>query len=306
MESVTTGLADLKRQMKLNSLCSSVRHFSGDGAKSFKNWIKDMNQMAIVLGGDASSMKTLCARTLKDSPSDFFARICTSNDNVTWDQIQELFKTRYCDYTDTTLAQQNLRAIKQRPGESLQSYFERVGEIATEAFTDDDFKNNYVKQQLTDIYVDGLSNKHLARQLVKQGVKTIDEAFEKSIKAQVIDKSLKIRQLADNRDIQDMEIDMIVKQTAQQEKMYDEIGSIIDKKFSEIMAIRNDTRPNNSNKDRQAQPAYNQSRNPNNRYSPDGVPLCNICLAPGHIARNCYQRQQQQYNNIDYNRQAPR
>ena len=91
MESVTTGLADLKREMKLNSLCSSVRHFSRDHAKSFKNWLKDINQMAIVLGGDASSIKTLCARTLKDSPSDFFARICTSNDNVTWDQIQELF-----------------------------------------------------------------------------------------------------------------------------------------------------------------------------------------------------------------------
>ena len=55
-------------------------------------------------------------------------------------------------------------AIKQRPGESLQAYFERVGENATEAFTDDDFKNNDVKQQLTDIYVDGLSNKHLVRQ----------------------------------------------------------------------------------------------------------------------------------------------
>ena len=39
-----------------------------------------------------------------------------------------------------------------------------------------------------------------------------------------------------------MEIDMLVKQTAQQEKMYDEIGSIIDKKFSKVMAIRNDTR----------------------------------------------------------------
>ena len=35
---------------------------------------------------------------------------------------------------------------------------------------------------------------------------------------------------------------MLVKQTAQQEKMYDEIGNIIDKKFSEVMAIRNDTR----------------------------------------------------------------
>ena len=35
---------------------------------------------------------------------------------------------------------------------------------------------------------------------------------------------------------------MLVKQTAQQEKMHDEIGNIIDKKFSEVMAIRNDTR----------------------------------------------------------------
>ena len=96
-------------------------------------------------------MKTLCARTLKDSPSEFFARICTSNDNATWDKIQEQFKTRYCDNTDTTLAQQHIRANKQRPDETLLSYYKSV-----------------------------------------QFGHTIDEAFEKSIKAQVIDKSLKL------------------------------------------------------------------------------------------------------------------
>ena len=97
IENVTTGLADLKRELKFNYLCSSVRHFSGESGGSFKDWLKDMNQITIVLGGDASSMKTLCARTLKDSHSEFFAHICTNNDNVTWDQIHESFKTRYCN-----------------------------------------------------------------------------------------------------------------------------------------------------------------------------------------------------------------
>ena len=50
MESVTTRLVDLKKEKRLNSFCLDVRHFSGDCAKSFKNWPKDMNQIAIVLG----------------------------------------------------------------------------------------------------------------------------------------------------------------------------------------------------------------------------------------------------------------
>ena len=83
----------------------------------------------------------------------------TANPDNTWAQLKEQLAVRFSDVTDAKMALSLLRRVKQKQGESIQNYSERILSLAVEAYNNQG--GDAVKRQLIDIFVDGLTNDQL-------------------------------------------------------------------------------------------------------------------------------------------------
>ena len=83
----------------------------------------------------------------------------TANPDNTWAQLKEQLAVRFSDVNDAQMALSLLRRVKQKQGESIQNYSERILSLAEEAYNNQG--GDAVERQLIDIFVDGLTNDKL-------------------------------------------------------------------------------------------------------------------------------------------------
>ena len=62
--------------------------------------------------------------------SGFIQRYMTANPDNTWAQLKEQLAVRFSDVTDAQMAHSLLRRVKQKQGESIQNYSERILSLA--------------------------------------------------------------------------------------------------------------------------------------------------------------------------------
>ena len=67
-----------------------------------------------------------------------------------------------------------LRRVKQKQGESIQNYFERILSLAEEAYNNQG--GDAVERQLIDIFVDGLTNDQLKMKIFREQPNTLQRA----------------------------------------------------------------------------------------------------------------------------------
>ena len=80
----------------------------------------------------------------------------TANPDRTWEQLKQQFAVRFSDVTDAQMALSLLRNCKQKAGESIHVFAERLLSLAEEAY--DNQGGDAVERQLIDIFVDGMTN----------------------------------------------------------------------------------------------------------------------------------------------------
>ena len=91
-------------------------------------------------------------------------------------QLKRQLAVRFSDVADSQTALAMLRTIKQKPGENIQIYAERILSLAEEAY--DNQGGDVIDRHLIDIFAGGLANDHLLKNKVRNEER--NENFKRS------------------------------------------------------------------------------------------------------------------------------
>ena len=98
-----------------------------------------------------------------------------ANPQNTWGQLKQQLALRFSDVTDPQIALTMLRSVKQKHGENIQIYAERILSLAEEAYNNQG--GNAIERQLIDTFVDGLNNDQLKLKILRDRPDTLQGAI---------------------------------------------------------------------------------------------------------------------------------
>ena len=288
---LSDAMSDLCSEMKIAQGGTLVQVFSGEGHSQFNTWVREMERTKLRINGTDERMRSLALATLKGAAADYLVRILHTNPYMSWRDILRHLKERYCDLADARYAKQNLRALEQTRSESVQNFSERVYLAAQEAFPGQDIDTDSTLQGiLVDVFINGLRNASIARHLIRTNPRSFDQAVVNAAQEQQTLRSIKLQQTT-KRSEEPMEVDVhdptpnasatprIDKLEGHVLVIAESVGKLIQRQEDQERSVRVNTR---------------NRRQP--RTDRDGRLICYHCGRPGHIARECRQRQGRELN----------
>ena len=183
----------LQMEMRAQGLVKQIRDFSGEGAKRFRDWLKDIERVGNAIDADTECYKSLVLQTLRGPTADFVACRLEENQNLNWQQLRQQLLRQYSDEGETHLALLKLRQLKQAKGESVQNFGERILSLAGEAYVGQNANNPLIQSALVEVLVEGVSNDTIARRLIRESPDTLGEALTIATREQQAAKSFSLR-----------------------------------------------------------------------------------------------------------------
>ena len=135
---------------------AKIKPFEGN-PKEFKDWIKGIEKYAILTRITPENIRMIAYQASKGPVSDFLKRHLAAHPDHDWNTIKTELTSRFAEVTDHQYALSLLRKVKQRQGESIQVYAERLLALAEDAFND----VAAADEQLVGFFVDGLSQDYM-------------------------------------------------------------------------------------------------------------------------------------------------
>ena len=132
--------------------------------------------------------KLIAYQSSSGAVSGFIQRYMTANPQNTWEQLKEQLAVRFSDVTDRQMALSLLRTVRQKPGENIQLFAERILSLAEEAYHNQG--GDAVVRQLIDVFVDGLTQDNLKMKILRDQPDTLQGAIaiatnEQNLRARV-------------------------------------------------------------------------------------------------------------------------
>jgi len=311
---VTAAIQSVVQEIRVASLAKQVRNYNGEGTSKFYQWLSDMDQLSNAV--DSDRMCVLATLTLGGPAGLFVARLTKAA--ITWTDLRKNLRERYGEAEDPRIAREKLRQIKQRNGEAIQNFSERLRAAANDLF--DDIDSDEAQGLIVDTFQRGLRDDRLARVLIRKNCKNLDGLEKLAIDEQQSDK---IFHLYRRDETEPMEVDMVRKDDEVQELK--KTVSDLQKKLEQAQQTpthyqpppptrqqyhpraQRYTNPQQYNTRAQytQQPRppprqqYNRPPPPhmyadpppppqnNHRWTPDGRPICSSCGRIGHVGRFC-------------------
>ena len=121
----------------------------------FRDWVKAIDKYAVLLNAPDDRKQLMAFQSATGAVSGFIERYMNAHPHNTWDQLKRQLSTTFSDVTDPQFALSLLRKLKQKPGENIQVFAERILSLAEEAFVGQG--GDMVERQLIETFVDGLS-----------------------------------------------------------------------------------------------------------------------------------------------------
>lgn len=173
-----------------------IERFIGD-PKKFQSWIKSIDKYLIVVGAcRETSIKSVALQSSEGAVSEFLLRFYRTYPDCTWTDVYAQLKSRFSDIIDTQHALQVLRTTKQKVGETAQVYAERLICVAEQAWPDSDLTAPLISQQLTDCFIDGLTDSAVARRVLREGPQTFTAAVQIAVSEQNLTRKIQLRNRA--------------------------------------------------------------------------------------------------------------
>ena len=101
--------------------------------KTIGNGSSPLKSMLFLVNIPKARKKLIAYQSSGGAVSGFIQRYMTANTNNTWAQLKEQLAVRFLDVTDAQMALSLLRRVKQKRGETIQNYSERILSLAEEA-----------------------------------------------------------------------------------------------------------------------------------------------------------------------------
>ena len=172
-----TQLTSISGLLGRCTLDNSVPKFNGD-SKKFRPWVKSVEKFIQITGAPVNNAVGVAYQAAEGLVSDFINRyIDQQGGTVEWSELKKELTAYFGEITDPQQALLMLRKLKQKRDEGVQIYAERLMTLAEDAWPDQ-LTETLVQQQLVNVYIDGLYADDIARRLLRQNPKTIEEAVK--------------------------------------------------------------------------------------------------------------------------------
>ena len=201
-------LKKLVGSMVTTQLLSNITVFKG-APKDYKRWIRDVERHVQATNGDDSAHIAIATQSAGGVVGDFIFRYRNDHAGATWRQIKDELAARFSDIVDADHAFSQLRNLKQKSGESVAIYAEKILELASDAFPNEDLANALVARQLIDVYVNGLEERYVARKILRDNPVTFAGAVDIAVNETRLTKKWTIRKLVAPDRSEPMEVDMV-------------------------------------------------------------------------------------------------
>ena len=279
-----TGSFDkVTQEIRASSMGRSVRSFSGQGVQKLHDFLKDIERVTLAVTASDDQIRALTLQNVTGVASTFLLKFLTDNKDAGWTSIKKAIKERFSDLADEQVAAQKLRMLRQHKEESVQTFAERIEDIANDAYPSATKDDRFYQQTLVQIFKDGLREDGIVRKLIKERPETLAKAVESASVAQQNTRAFALRK--GGRQEEDMEIDMI-SDDRRMDKVEEQMTTITSKLDSlvDMMKHKTSSRPYNDKRT-----AYNATTKPRPelKFTSDGKPICLYCDKPGHIKRDC-------------------
>lgn len=331
----------IQLELRAQHLTGQIRNFAGESGKRYRDWLKDVLRVGRALEAGQERMRALALQTLSGSAGDFLTRYLNAQPQATWDDIRDALANRFSDAADTQQALNRLRHCKQYKGESVQNFAERILSYGDEAFPGQNINNQLIQVQLRDAFIDGMTDEHVARKLIKNLPHTLEQSLTRATADIQAERAYRVRRQVE----EPMEIDLLNCQKNPVEGKLDKMISLlthatpeggsaapnpIETKIDNVLSFLTQPEVNSINQTKetveqkidrvlelltqmakaQNQPSQHRRFNNTNRgggprtelkWTADGSPICMYCQNPGHMRADCRKRKA-----LEANRSGPK
>ena len=174
---------------------TSIEKFAGD-PKKFQGWIKSIDKYVLVVGSDTAGKKTFALQSAEGPVSEFLVRYYNANPDATWPQVYSQLKNRFGDVIDSQHALQLLRQTRQKMGETIQTFSERLLCMGEQSYPDRPLTDPIIERQLIDCLIDGLIDNSVARKVMRENPQTFQQAVQVAVHEQNLTRKFELRNRA--------------------------------------------------------------------------------------------------------------
>ncbi|MCG8049022.1 MAG: hypothetical protein JAY66_25635 [Candidatus Thiodiazotropha taylori] len=167
-------VAGLSTSMGAQGVAKIVPSFDGD-CKKFKEWIKSIEKYCVLTHVPNDQVKMIAYQSSKGPVSDFLKRHLETHPDHNWMAIKAELTSRFAEVTDPQHALMLLRKVKQKPGENIQVYAERLMALSEDAFFGQ--LGDAVQTQLVGFFIDGLAFDYMKMKVMRENPATLQAAI---------------------------------------------------------------------------------------------------------------------------------
>lgn len=169
-------LARVGQNINNQTLTNAVPNFSGK-PKELNSWLSQIEKhVYITLGAiDDLEARRTAYRCSRGTVSDYIRTNLDTVPQQTWVAFKAELKKRFGEQLDTQTLLLRLRAITQRPQQSVQVFAEVINSKASEIYKDE-LDTVFAQRELVSIYAKGLRSKAVAKRLLERNPATLAEA----------------------------------------------------------------------------------------------------------------------------------
>ena len=191
-EGLSGAIGALTNTVTAQGVGTKIEVYSGE-PKGFKDWLKSIEKYALLTNADGPQTKRIAYQASKGAVSDFIHRYIQANPNNTWDQLKNELAARFSEIQDSQHAFTMLRQTKQKSGETVQIYAERLFSLAQEAFASQQGGLAAVENQMIGFFVDGLMYDYLKMKILRENPNTFQAAVTVAMNEQNLRKRFDLR-----------------------------------------------------------------------------------------------------------------
>ena len=263
----------ISQELSSQGSLNKITPFDGTDLSKFRVWTREVSKQCAILGLNEDAKKRVLFSTASGAVSLFLERYLRENDQATYKQILDELRKRFSNMANTHTALQALRHLQQKSHENIQTFYEKLLDLAEQAFLNDAINEQGNQDQLLTIFIDGLTDVRIRRHVIRKRPRNVGEALSHAI------------------DEHDMLNEIDTRASSSDKKVSD--------KHTPHHGYINQTRTQQATPQQYPPPPRGRGF-----HQPTNPPPCQYCTRPGFHASSYYHRQQRNvYPHANYNDQ---
>ena len=171
----------ISQELSSQGSLNKITPFDGTDLSKFRVWTREVSKQCAILGLNEDAKKRVLFSTASGAVSLFLERYLRENDQATYKQILDELRKRFSNMANTHTALQALRHLQQKSHENIQTFYEKLLDLAEQAFLNDAINEQGNQDQLLTIFIDGLTDIRIHRHVIRKRPRNVGEALSHAI-----------------------------------------------------------------------------------------------------------------------------